>query len=255
MLQKLENAYLAILRFVTLLVAGALLIAAVVMAINSLRGGANEPEQAKLEPKVSAEQILQAISPEAPPNKDAAKKEPETADPLAHDYQRTAKAISRFIDKTHPGLGPLDQDSLLGALHSRSEALKKPEHAPAFVKGMADTMEKLFAAPAAAKAVKAQDPFDFINGALDHYTEQFENQADAIEVKNAERIANYQQEQADSAKNLYFAAACFGAFLLIVFQSIIIRIERNLRCLERLPKPAEEEKREGKNLSPAASQA
>ncbi len=41
------------------------------------------------------------------------------------------------------------------------------------------------------------------------------------------------QDKADAARNLYFALAAFGLFLLIVFLSIFIRIERNLRHLEQ----------------------
>jgi hypothetical protein len=58
-----------------------------------------------------------------------------------------------------------------------------------------------------------------------------------VTAENSRRQQEYVDKKTDGMQSLYIAAGAFGAFLMIAFLSIIIKIERDVRHLEtRSPK-------------------
>ena len=139
-------------------------------------------------------------------------------------------------------------------LKEQSADLKDPHYEAAYVKGLAETLEQTLSSPAVLKTASPEEPFRVVDKVLDGYKERFNGQIETVEAKNAEAQQKYLGEKAESQMSLYYAAAAFGAFLLIVFLSITIKIERNLRLLENLPRP-EKAAPQAKTSRPAEAQA
>ena len=78
MLHKLENAYLAILRFVILLVAGLLLIGVGIYGFGGLKALKQEPELEAVTPKVSATSVIKEVAANKP-NQSVDSSQPVTA--------------------------------------------------------------------------------------------------------------------------------------------------------------------------------
>jgi predicted RNase H-like nuclease (RuvC/YqgF family) len=76
------------------------------------------------------------------------------------------------------------------------------------------------------------DPLDFVGKFFVTFTEEFDRQVQAEQDRVHKEQQEYIQTKAKSINNLYIAAASFGIFIIVVFLSIFIKIERNLRCLE-----------------------
>ena len=76
-----------------------------------------------------------------------------------------------------------------------------------------------------------ESPIGIANATMKTYIDLFDKQlADrerAIPEKDAAEIAR----KAEATQQLYIAAGAFGSFLLLVFISIVVKIERNLRNL------------------------
>lgn len=265
-LMKIENAYLSLLRLVVLAAATILLVVAVICGVRALKGmTAGEGEEAEVA-KVSQEEVLKALDeakPEAPTARPGKATAPAAADPFKDQVERGTKAIQAFV-KTHGKGLEANEDHLKQVLHNRINALDEGEAQRAYADGLALTLETLLvkpeviarikpagaapapvqpAMPAQADADIAPDapaqvapafkvsPFDVVDGILEKYQQLFtakqaEEARKADESKTAAAIAKVEAQQ-----SLYYAAACFGIFLLVVFLSIVIKIERNLRAM------------------------
>jgi hypothetical protein len=82
------------------------------------------------------------------------------------------------------------------------------------------------------KQAETSSALAIVNRALDLYSADFERQLEQSRRELTEAQQEHLQNKAEAASNLYLAMASFGLFLCIVFLSIFIRIERNLRHLE-----------------------
>lgn len=93
------------------------------------------------------------------------------------------------------------------------------------------TEEAVQAPPAVVETAFKESPFVIVDAVVDTYTKMFNQKlVDAKEKKDAQAIEEM-NAKASSATKMYFAAGTFGIFLLVVFLSIVIRIERNLRVI------------------------
>lgn len=70
---------------------------------------------------------------------------------------------------------------------------------------------------------------DALSDVMTSYKVEFGKQIEAAEAANERAREEHAAKKAESLQMLYVAGAAFLTFLLIVFLSIIIRIERNLR--------------------------
>lgn len=247
MLQRLENAYLAILRFVVLLVAGLLLISVGVLGFNATKLLKQEPVAVKAEPKVPPESIVASITKRQSTTElgqqpsDSSQTSLSNTSPLDPYYAQGARAIEKFLLKVSGGQFQADHEKVILILKNRAKEVKEPEHHDEFVKGLAAALEKTLTNPAILKSASASEPTNTVNQVLDSYTSSFNAQIEEVNAKNASVQQQYVQEKTDGLQSLYYAAGAFGSFLMIIFLSIIIRIERNLRNLERLPREVQPE--------------
>lgn len=238
MLQKLENAYLAILRFVVIAVAGILLIAVVILGLNSFKAIQLAPEAKKITPNVSSQELINGITekpiaPQSEHHEDAGTT--NTTDPNAAFYERAANAISAFVSKYSGGAEGVDKSQVIQITKKNAESLNDEKLVYAYAKGFSESIEKTLADPSVIKAAQTTSTLDVINKALNLYTQKFNEQIEKENQEVAAKQQEYIEKKAEGMQSLYIAAGAFAAFLMIVFLSIIIRIERNLRHLENKP--------------------
>jgi len=238
MLQKLENAYLAILRFVVIAVAGVLLVAVLILGINSLKAVQLKPVAKEFIPQVSENELIQGIT-EKPtvPQNESQKVDGNTnkIDPNAAFYERASSAIATFVAKYSGGAERVEKAQVVAIIKKRAESLNDPKLVSAFAKGFADSIEKTLADPSVIKIAQNTSPIDVVKKIFNLFTQNFDNQIKKANAEFAAKQQEYIEKKAEGMLSLYFAAGAFGAFLIIVFLSIVIRIERNLRHLENMP--------------------
>lgn len=236
MLQKLENFYLAILRFVVLVVAGILLIAVVLLAVRSISSFQPAPVLAAQAPHVSQAAVRKDVwSADAGTTSPSTSSDSGTAQgPNQQYFNQGVAAIAKFLDANFPGQYTFDQEKVANAVRERSNAYDTEALKSAYAKGFAENMTGLLSDPAMIQWAKANQPAAVIERIINSYTDEFNRQAKAIAETNQAQQAAYFAEKANAQQSLYAAAVGFGLFLLIVFLSIFIRIERNLRPEDRV---------------------
>lgn len=234
MLQKLENAYLAILRFVVIAVAGILLVAVVILGLNSFKAIQSEPERKEITPQVSEQELIKGITEKtaAPQSEQNDASDTNKIAPNAAFYERAFNAINPFVIESSGRTVELDKDFFIENIKKKAESLDDPKLVTTFAKGFAESIEKTLADPSVIKTAQTTSPPDFIDKVVNLFTQKFHEQ---IEEENAQFEAEHEKyiaEKASGMQSLYIAAGVFAAFIIIVFLSIIIKIERNLRYLE-----------------------
>ena len=236
MLQKLENTYLAILRFLVIAVASVLLVAVVILGFNSFKAIQFEPVAKEITPQVSEQELIKGII-EKPISQatepvDGKSDTPAATDPNMAFYERAANAVVTFVSN-HPDKGEsVEKANVIEITKKRANSLYDPKLVSAFAKGFADSIEKTLADKSVNNAAQSTSPLDVVNKALNLFTQKFNAQIEKANAEHAAKQREYVEKKADGMQSLYVAAGAFVAFLLIVFLSIIIRIERNLRHLE-----------------------
>ncbi|PIX89634.1 MAG: hypothetical protein COZ31_01035 [Nitrospirae bacterium CG_4_10_14_3_um_filter_44_29] len=242
-LNKVENAYLTILRLVVLTGATLALVSAIILgasAASKLLGS---------EPK-DTDPVL--VTPGNTPKLDTflATSNPEAEQPKNAESSTTAKdkTTNPDLDAAANNLSKYVQDVFQGNLEvrkSREIFLEKANVLPektqdAYFKSANGFSVELLKKIATQKTLVAtaraayQEPenvpgFINVDAALQWHLVQF---AAIIDKNNAE-IEQKQQEyvlaKAEGMQELYMTAGSFVTFLLVVFLFIIIKIERNLR--------------------------
>ena len=231
MLQKLENFYLAILRFVVLLVAGLLLVAVGFFAVESTAMWRSAPMPLNEVIQVGDAAVKEAVlasdvdSPEMTETSGAK----AVTDPNQEHYAKAAASILAFFNTHFPGEYSLDQQKIENMAKQQAEAFEEADIQSAYAKGLAGNLAAVLADPAIVSFAKSHTPGQAVETVIDSYTNEFKQKAKELQAKNDEAQATYLAEQASAKQSLYAAAAGFGIFLLIVFLSLIIKIERNLR--------------------------
>jgi len=85
------------------------------------------------------------------------------------------------------------------------------------------------AAQTAGQDVNTSSGFIDIDSAIKWHFDRFSAMVEENKAEIEQRQQNYASAKASGTQELYIAAGSFGAFLLVVFIFIIIKIERNLR--------------------------
>lgn len=239
MLQRLENAYLAILRAVVIFASGILLIGFVIFGLGALKGFGDGPGEKVNQPEIASAEVIEKLTAQKPMS-DRAKNsiteylpKKEAVDPNQQYYAASAKSIVSFVIRISGGEENLSEQQVSEIIMSRATAYDSNELSAAYAKGFSETAAKVLANKKIEDLAKNTSALDVVNQMLNTFTEEF----NAKIQSEHERISTAQQNhilaKAESASNLYLAGACFGLFLLIVFLSIFIKIERNLRNLEK----------------------
>jgi len=235
MLQKLENLYLGILRFVVILVAGLLLAAVVIFGTASLRALQSAPENAKATPVVRDDALKKSVLEKAATPETSESLQPPTkkTDPNQPYYDRAAKAIVEFVSVNSKGQESVDAQQVANITKNRAANYDKQGLTGTFAKNFAESVERLLRDPDVVAFAKQSSPLQIVNRLLNVFVEQFDSQIEQTNAANIARQQEHLERKAEGQQSIYFAGAAFGSFLMIVFLSIIIRIERNLRHLER----------------------
>jgi hypothetical protein len=230
MIQHLENFYLATLRFVVILIASLLLIAVIVLGWKATSVLHPAPAPIKQAPVVSQVELKKAVlMAENAPESAAPISGSSTSDPDQMYYDRTGLAVKRFFDQHFPGAYNIDQKRIAGLVKERADAYPTAELTDAYAKNLASNVETLLSDRDLIALTKSNEPGPVIERILSSFSDEFDRQVKSTNADNESMQDKYLSEQTAAQRSLYTAAIAFGAFLLIVFLSIIIRIERNLR--------------------------
>jgi hypothetical protein len=278
-LKRVEELYLDVLRFIIISVASILLIGAVVfaaLAASNLGHQVAKDTQANstVNPNEVTEGVLASKSNEkagkTPIRKDVGDDD-NTNDPNLALHERTAQAIVAFVNKNGQGIESLAKEGVIEVSKRKANQFKEPATAKEFAEGLAITMEKTLSdpkilklfeplptappppAPAAqstdteaveqaspAVASLRESPIGVVNDTLTTYTKLFNQKVQNRERANEQAITDEIERKATAMTQLYVAGGAFGAFLFLVFISIVVKIERNLRVLTISEKPATE---------------
>ena len=238
MLQKLENLYLAILRFVVILISGILLVAVVIFAPIAFQAIQSAPIPKEVTPQVSGKELIKDITakPGVATNQTTKVNQGEVlTDPNMVYYERIATAIINFYEKCTHGSSTGNKKNIIEFVKNRAEQQRDPKLVSAFVKNLDESIVVMLQDEAVINTARSTLVDDVLGKALTAFTEEFNSQIEKVNAENAAKQVEYSQKKAAGIQSLYIAAAAFGAFLIIVFLSVIIRIERNLRHLENKP--------------------
>jgi hypothetical protein len=123
----------------------------------------------------------------------------------------------------------LDPQKIANLIKEQTDSFDLDDLKAAYAKGIAANTASVLADPAIVQFAKLHKPSDVAESVIESYTREFNQQVKDTQAKNDAAQAKYLAEQHGAQQSLYAAAAGFGIFLLIVFLSIVIRIERNLR--------------------------
>lgn len=239
MLQKIENAYLAILRVVVILTAGVLLAGVVIYGLKSFQGF-YEPKQDPKPPQVSSKELTTQLTAK-PSGQDIQTNESETTEESApretpgennQYYARASDVIVNFVAKQSDNQESVIKSKVEEVIRGNAESQSTPELVTAYAKGFAEAIDGTLATPSIAILARQSSATEVVINALSAYNESFHKQLAENEAKYAEEQQKHLEKKADSMMSLYIAAGAFGMFLMVVFLSIFIRIERHLRNLD-----------------------
>lgn len=252
MLQKLENAYLSILRFTVILIAGLLLMCAAFFTMNGLPAIMAAPTANIETPQITADEIIarmpadkQKKTSELSPSATATKAgKSESADEV--HLEKIISIILKFVREKANGTVELDASFVKEVIRNSAKEQDSPELATAYLKILSDIIEPTLYSPKVktmlqtptsnqAADTQAADPNEqnavvrVINKLLSQYRDNFEASLNEQRKKNAAAIERHAKAQANALISLYAAFGSFATFMLVVFMSIFIKIERNLR--------------------------
>lgn len=230
MLQRLENFYLAILRFVVIAVAGVLLVAVVVLGFRATGALRSEPEPTKVVPAVTHVDLKQAVlnsSSESSGGSDTAGN--AAGDPNQMLYDRVGNSIKHFFDKHFAGQYNVEPAGLANFVKGRADNYEEADIRSAYAKSLAENIDKMLADKDVIAYAQSNEPGPTVDRVVNSFTEAFDREIASANAKNEEQHAAYLVGKAEAQQSLYMAIGAFAIFLSIVFLSIIIRIERNLR--------------------------
>lgn len=269
-LKRVEELYLDVLRFILIAAASILLIAAVgfgVMAGKNYSQSSqiDKPVPAEVNPSEVTDSVLASKSENKPSSVTTPSRVGEdgkTADPNEQTYERIAKIIVEFVRKNGQGLETIQLAPVIEVTRRKAHQYDDPTVVKEFADGLVITMEKTLADPKIAKlfepaapapvapsapvanegevaeqqaapvtATLRESPIEIVNSTLTTYIRLFNAKIKEREQAKAAAIAEEVQSKATAMTQLTIAGSTFGAFLFLVFISIVVKIERNLRVM------------------------
>lgn len=244
MLQKLENIYLGILRAFVIVVAGILLISAAFYGLGALKGLQSPPEHETFVPRVEHEGEAQDIvdsyadAPDASQSmtesqEAAGQVDDESEDPNLAHYEEVADLIDSFVVEVTDGQLTTDIGFLIDNIRNRAEYYSYQARIDAYAEGLVSYLDEILNDDDVRDRADRTNAFDIVNRALDSYDQTFDRQIEQEEQRRNQERHQHIQDKANATQSLYIAGGTFGAFLFIVFLSIFIKIERNLRTLSQ----------------------
>lgn len=240
---KLENAFLAILRVVILVVLAVSLVAAVGLGVYGAKDlGATEgtyrPE------KVDNKALLQELKKSLESNPAAAPAAPAPAKPSApkaenkaldEELNKQLKTVSDFLGQFDKNLN--NPDGFKAGLRKKALTLALDPESEAsvleYAKGQTEFFTLALADAEIIATLKKKNDDEvlrnYFSTAVDLYPDFFEKQRSNRKEFEGEERARVLAAKAGAMMKLYVAAGLFGAFLLISLILVLVKIERNLR--------------------------
>lgn len=279
-LQRVEETYLGILRFVVILVSSLLLVATVVLAVSAAGGLKDEPKtEATGSATVKPDDVIESVVASAEAQKGSEKGLRKTSkervsgsetDPNKAYYDRIAAAVTGFVTKYSKGVESVEASQIVEVTKNKAERYKGDEHlVSSFASGLATTMESAVKSPSIISRVQKtgaapvaparpaptetsgeeseelvqpqaeppfkESPLQVVNEVLGTYVRMFDEKVKSAEAEKSAALAEAIERKAEAMNRLYMAGGAFGSFLALVFMSILVKIERNLRAFQPLP--------------------
>ena len=265
-IQKLENSYLGILRVVVIAASSLLLIAAIALGGWSIKGVLPTAEPKIETVSVDPRDVLEQVAPE---EKKVAQADEQSAFNNAGvnaanaaqqaAYEKIYTMAATFIGKFGGNVQTLNKNGFFKYLDTKLNQYDSEEIKAQYLSGLTGVMDSSFkslrvtAIAGSPMAVLSQEqsgetdglepanplindkPINMVGSVINSYTMLFGKKIAAAKEKQEELAAEIQNEKATAMMRLYVAAGLFGFFLLVVFLSIVIKIERNLRELAGKP--------------------
>lgn len=226
-----------------------------------------------VKPEEITQQVLAHRTEKAPlaaPDAQAPAKSLAEDTPNKAELDRAAAAIVTFFKRAGGEFQSVSHDRVVSVLKNKAEPYSKTDDAKPFAIGLALAMEKTLADPAVVKLIEPQaavapvapavaasvaegepeepapepaprsatrkvSPVDVVNDALSTYEAAFEKRVKDRSQAQIDAAAEEARNKATAMTQLYMAGAVFGSFLLLVFISLLVKIERNLRALTVAP--------------------
>lgn len=251
LLHKLENTYLAILRFAVIVVAGLMLIATAILLMGSLPALRSNTPPAQATPNVTPDAMIEALS--APkekastPERPSKGKRPQLVDETI--VNNISDAMQTFVKEKSGGRLNVHLDKLRDAIRDGATSQETPELTQAYLAGFATALNQTLRSPTVlARLVPsgANDPdvgstnndgsgritaLEVVVDFMVKYRERFAESIVLHRIAHQKAIEAQANNRTEAIGRLYLAGGVFGAFMLVVFLSIFVKIERNLRPL------------------------
>jgi hypothetical protein len=275
----LEVLRFIIIAAASLLLIGAVVVAGLAASNWSQHAGSEEQASAPITPEDVTNKVVAAKSDAAPATGKPVLAESTIkaqVDPNQPFHERTATAIVNFVTKYGKGVETLDKASVLEVTHSKTQLYNDAAVAADFAQGLAITMEKSLTDPKIIKLVELppvpvatkpatsasmpsteteeviegaveqpvtrpfkESPIGIVNEVLKTYERLFAEKTERKAQEKAQAELDEVTRKATAMTQIYIAGGAFGAFLMLVFISIVVKIERNLRVLGPVTSAAE----------------
>lgn len=253
MLQKLENIYLGILRGVVLITSGGLLLGAIFFGINALKVISGPPSFDSYSPKIESdseykksiiEQYQQQEDKTETPSTNITENSPDEpeaiVDPNQQHYEEAAELINSFVTKVTGEPDGVNLEFVINHVADRAEAYNSYHHTEVYANDLVAYVRRVLEDENVIEVANNQNVFDIVNDVLDDFDQDFNQALNAEDRRRSQAQMQHTQDKVEGMQSLYIAGGTFGGFLLIVFLSIFIKIERNLRHLAPELKTEEE---------------
>ena len=145
------------------------------------------------------------------------------------EYALIANVLDTYYEKLYEGQFSFDESAIAKWVAEEGEYYPTEELRNAFATGLLARVNDLVADKGFRDWALSKEWADSLAAIVKTYKAEFDKQIEEVEAANERAEAEHAAKKAESMQMIYVAGAAFLAFLLIVFLSIIIRIERNLR--------------------------
>ncbi len=263
-IQKLENSYLGMLRVVVIAASSFLLIAAIALGGWSIKGvlPAVEPKMEAV--SVDPKDVTELVAPEekkvanvqSASNK-AGVKAANAAQQAA--YEKIYTMAAAFIGKFSGNVQAINKNGFFEYLDTKLDQYDSDEIRAQYLSGLTSVMDSSFkslrvtaiagspmlvpspeqggdtAGVETAIPLVNDKPINMVGSIINSYSQLYSKKIAVAKAAQEELAAEIQHDKATALMQLYAAAGLFGFFLLVVFLSIVIKIERNLREIAGKP--------------------
>ena len=269
-LNKLESTYLNFLRITVIVTATIFLITTVYFGVKGAIGFTDYNNTTIKPRKVTTYEVVEQIYPSKTQKNNESAKEinpNNNIDTLDSIYKKITSQVNTFVVKHSQKTLNINEDAFLDLLKSNTNNYKDSEIQSLYINGMSELLdEALTNKKVLSKIIKTpntslnkdevnqentseggsfedsaptlevdtpydENPVEVVISIIEKYTTTFDEKLETANFERNEKIAEKSANLATSLNNLYIAGGAFIIFLIIVFMSILVKIERNIRSI------------------------